>query len=165
MAEIFTWFIRFLHIFSAVMWVGGIFLWGMLVAPGLTKRLPLQPGGLAFGDLYPRYVRYSVLAGVLTVVTGLWTMGLIVGWSNYFAAFQGSTYGIALGVSLVLALAMLALGFGVLVPAVEKLRNAVGTTGPETAELRRKVMMAGMTNMLLGTLALAAMAMAANWGP
>lgn len=165
MADVFTWFIRFAHIFSAVMWVGGIFLWGMLVSPGLTKRLPMQPGGQAYGDLFPRFVRYSVIAGVLTLVTGLWTMGLIVGWRNFFSAFQGSTYGIALGASLVLALAMLAVGFAVLVPAVEKLGTPVGATGPETAELRRKVLMAGMTNMLLGTLALATMAMAANWGP
>lgn len=176
LADVYSWFIRFLHILSGVMWVGGIFMWSMLIAPTVQRRLPPQVAGPFMGVIVPRLSRYLSLAGVVTVVTGLWTMGLITGFGSVVPVFQNQSWGRVLGAALVLALGMLGVAFGLIIPAANRLlaimanapKPAPGTPPgpppPEVPRLQKRLMMGGMINLVLGTIALGLMAWAANVG-
>lgn len=169
MADVYQWFIRFLHILAGVMWVGGIFLWSMVIAPSLEKRVPPQAAGPTMMTIAPRLPRYFGIAGAVTVITGLWNMGLLVGFGNIGDGFQQGSWGIALGASFFTAIIMLVVAFGVLQPSVNKMLDlAKSSAGAPPADrmapLKKKVKLAGMTNLLLGTLALALMAWATHVG-
>ena len=172
--ELFTWFIRFLHIFSGVMWVGGAFLWGMLIAPNVLQRGPPPIRRPFLEAVLAKVTRYFIISGSLTILTGFWTLGLIVGWSQVGSTFSQGSYGIGLGVGVVAAIVMFVLGWFVIKPTGEKLLKvmqsmpapAPGSPPPappaELAALGKKIGIASMTNLLLGTIALGAMAWAVN---
>ena len=159
--------IRFIHILSGVVWVGGIFLWSMIIAPALAKGVTPQVRGPVMQALIPRISRYFGIAGPLTILTGLWTMGLIVGFDGIVPAFRGGEWGIALGAALVITLVMLVIAFGIVIPAGKRMLQMMPKPGaapppagpppPEMMALGKRLMMAAMANMLLGTLALLTM--------
>lgn len=174
MAEVFTWFIRFVHVFAGVMWVGGAFLWGMIIAPNVLQRGPPVIRRPFLEAVLAKMTRYMIIAGSLTILSGFWVMGLIVGWDGVSEAFQMPGYGIALGVGVVAALAMFALGLFVTMPAghrlLEVLRSmpAPAPGAPpaappaEVAQLGKKLGIVGLSSMLLGTVAIGAMVWAVN---
>lgn len=174
MADAFTWFIRFLHIFSGVMWIGGAFLWGMIIAPNVLQRGPPPIRRPFLEAVLGKITNYFMISGSMTILTGFWTMGLLVGFSNIGSVFSGGEYGIALGVGVVAALVMLIEGIFVIKPAGKKMLALLqampaptpgAPPGPPPAELvatGKKLGIASMTTLLLGTIALGAMAWAVN---
>jgi len=172
MADAFSWVIRFLHIVSGVMWVGGAFLWGMVIAPRVMQRGPPQIRLPFMETVLAPVSRYFNVAGAVTIVTGFWTLGLLAGWSGLVGAFQGdyagAGYGAALGIGVVLAAAMALEGTLVIQPTARKLVAAMKTVQPgsppppEVPALGKKLGMASMLSLLLGMVALGAMAWAVN---
>ncbi len=166
MAETFTWVIRVIHILAGVMWVGGAALWGMVIGPSLAKRVPPPARGPFMAVVLPRLVRYFGIAGVVTVISGLWVMGLINGG---FSArmFEGSDWAMTLGAAFVVALFMLGIAVWIIVitPKLLGLMAAAqpGTPpGPEAMALQSRVIMLGRVNLALGVIALGLMAWAVN---
>ncbi|HWH08086.1 MAG TPA: hypothetical protein VNX21_02735 [Candidatus Thermoplasmatota archaeon] len=172
MADAFTWVVRFLHILSAVIWVGGSFTWGMVIAPRILQRGPPPIRRPFLEAALGPFTRLMIVSGALTILTGFWTMGLLVGFDGIAAAFQGSSYGIALGVGVVLAIAMYLEGWFIIKPTGERILATMQTVPPgqppseatqkELAALGKKVGIASLTNLVMGTLALGAMAWAVN---
>lgn len=172
MADALTWVIRFLHILSGVTWVGGAFLWGMVIAPNVLQRGPPPIRRPFLEAALKPFTRMMIVSGGLTIVTGFWTMGLIVGFSNIATTFQQVSYGIALGLGALMAILMYVEGWLVIKPTGEKLLATMQTVPPgqppseatqkELAALGKKIGIASMTSLLMGTIALGAMAWAVN---
>lgn len=174
MADTFDWVIRFIHIVSGVMWVGGAFLWGMIIAPNILQRGPPMIRRPFLEAVLAKVTRYFIISGSLTIVTGFWVMGLLNGWDRMGSVFHESSYGIALGVGVLAALIMMVLGLFVIAPAGKKLLALMQTMPaptpgappaappPELPALGKKIGIASMASMLLGFIALGAMAWAVN---
>lgn len=175
MADVFNWFIRFLHIFSGVMWVGGAFLWGMVIAPNVLQRGAPMIRRPFLEAVLAKMTRYFIISGSIAIVTGFWTMGLLNGWDRIIETFQTPHYGVALGIGVVAALVMMAEGLFIIAPTGKKMlallqRMPAPTPGaapapppPEMAALGKKLGIASIFNLLLGTIALGAMAYAVNY--
>lgn len=174
MADTFDWVIRFLHIVSGVMWVGGAFLWSMVIAPSVLQRGPPMIRRPFLEAVLAKVTRYFIISGSITIVTGFWVMGLLNGWDRLSETFQEPSYGTALGIGVVAALVMMVVGLFVIAPTGKKLlatmqKMPAPTPGAppaappaELAALGKKIGIASMVNMLLGFIALGAMAWAVN---
>ena len=172
MADVFTWLIRFVHILSGVMWIGGSFLWGMIIAPNVVQRGPPSIRRPFLEAALRPFTRLMIISGALTIVSGFWVMGLIVGFSNISGTFQQAPYGVALGVGALLAILMYVEGWFVIKPTGEKLLATLQTVPPgspppeatqkELAALGKRIGIASMANLLMGTIALGAMVWAVN---
>ncbi len=172
MVDVAQLLVRFLHVMSGVMWVGGISLWSMVIAPSVMRRAPPPIRGPFLVHVLPRLTRYLTISGAVTIVTGLWTMGLIYGWSNLSSVFKDTGAGIALGVGLGLGIAMFVVGLAIVQPTAGRLLGMMqkmpaaaapqGPPPPELVTLGKRVAVWGMVNLLLGFAALGAMAFAAS---
>ncbi len=168
MADTVTWIARFIHVFSGVMWVGGIFLWGMVVMPSVAKRVAAPARGPFMSVVLPRVARYFAIAGFVTIISGLWVMGLIL--DDFGAIFKqmGTTdWGRMLANGMSVAVLMLGIGIYIMM-IVPKYLSAManvtpGTPPPEgAAKLQKRIMILAMTNLTLGIIALGIMAWAVN---
>lgn len=171
MADVFTAIIRYVHIYTAVMWVGGIFLWSMLIAPSLARRVPPQAAGPVMRTIVPRLTNYFTIAGVAAILSGMWLIYQL--WGSMGAGFGPDTprgYGIAMTLGLLGALTMIVIALAYIKPAAKKMLAfpppQPGAAPPaELPALQKRLMIGGMVNMLLGTLVLAAMVWAVNVSP
>lgn len=179
MADVLAWSMRFLHILSGVLWVGGAMLWGMVIGPSVLRRGPPHVRRPFLEAALGPFTRVMIVSGALTIVTGFWTMGILVGFTNLASTFQSAPYGVALGVGTVMALAMYAEGLFVIKPTGAKLlatMQRVPAPAPgappspppaevqaELAALGKKMGIASMASMLMGVIALGAMAWAVNY--
>lgn len=171
MADLFTGIVRFLHITAGVTMVGGIFLWSLVIAPGVSKHLPPQVRGPFMARFIPIVSKYLTYAGVVTLLTGFWVMGLITGFGNIVPAFQKTSWGMALGAGFVALVAMLGIAGAIIQPTARHMLalGAQATSAPpgsppppEMAGLQKRLMMASLLNVLLAVVALATMAAAVN---
>lgn len=173
--DTFAFVIRFIHILSAVMWLGGNFLWGMIIVPNVMQRGPPPIRRPFLEAVLAKLQRYMVIAGALTIVSGFWVMGLITGWSDLAEGFQSGAWGISLGIGAVLGILMFLEGWFYIIPTGNKLLAAMqkmpapapgappAAPPPEIPALGKKLGIAGMVSMLLGFLALGAMVYAVNY--
>lgn len=178
MGDLLSWVIRYVHMFSGVLWVGGAFLWGMVIAPRIMQKGPPMIRRPFLEAALKPISNFLTMGGVLTILSGVVLMGELVGWANVLATFQGTYgppgYGIALGVGFVAALAMISVGVFIIKPTAFRLLAAMqampaptpGTPPaappPEVPALGKKLGIASMTTITLGTIALGAMAWAVN---
>lgn len=167
MGDFVSGLVRYVHILSGVMWVGGLFLWGMLIAPTLAKRVPPGAAPPVLRPLIPRLSRYLLIAGVLAILSGVVLIQLI--WDSPDAGFRAEAggYGIAMSSGLLGALVMLAIGLFVSIPSGKKLLAlpppAPGAgPHPEAAKLQKRLMMGTMVNLALGSFVLLTMVWATN---
>ena len=58
-----------LHIFSAIGWMGAAMVFGMVVAPLLPSFNPATRGEVVV-KLFPKYTRYSEIFALMTVIFG-----------------------------------------------------------------------------------------------
>lgn len=172
MADWAAWVIRFLHILSGVIWVGGAFLWGMVIAPNVLQRGPPPLRRPFLEAALAPFTRVMIVSGGITILTGFWTMGILVGFGSIADVFQQAPYGVALGVGAVMAILMYLEGLFVIMPTGKKLLATMQAVPPgqppseatqkELAALGKKIGIASMTSLLMGTIALGAMAWAVN---
>ena len=178
MGDVLSWVIRYIHIFSGVLWVGGAFLWGMVIAPRIMQKGPPHIRRPFLEAALKPISNVLMIGGVITILSGLVLMGALVGWGNVVGTFQGTYgpngYGIALGIGFVAALIMMIEGLFIIKPTAFKLLAAMqampapapgappAAPPPEIPALGKKLGIASMTTILLGTIALGAMAWAVN---
>lgn len=171
MADAITGIVRVLHIFSAVMWVGGAFLWSMLIAPRILKNGPpaiRRPFAEAIIGPLTNFFR---IAGGTALVSGVVLVGMLWGWSTYFRAFEvPGGYGISLTIGVLGAIAMAIVGFGIVSPTAHKMVATMKTiNGPPTdaqqaqmAAIGKRMGVMSMLVMVFGTIAIIGMAWAVN---
>lgn len=178
MGDAFSWAMRFAHVTFGVMWVGGLSLWTMLIAPNVLQRGPPAIRRPFLEAVLARFTRYMIIASLGTIVTGLWVMGLIVGFANITSTFQAGAYGTALGIGFVASILMAIGGFGIVAPAGRELLETMrampapapgappAPPAPETqaklAALGKRIGIVSLANLALGFIALGAMAWAVN---
>lgn len=171
MSDAITGLVRVVHMLTSVMWVGGAFLWSMLIAPRILKNGPpaiRRPFAEAIIDPITNFFR---IVGGLALASGIVLVGMIWGWGSYFSAFEASGgYGPALALGVLGATAMAIVGFGIVAPTAQKMLATMKTiNGPPTdaqqaqmGAIGKKMGKMSMLVMLFGTIAIIGMAWAVN---
>ncbi len=113
MPDLIRWLFQFLHVFAAILWVGGGFYTLVVQLPALLATAP-EARGAAMAQIGPRQIRYITRVAEVTIATGFlsaFASGRLVD----VAATAQTLWGWAIGVGAVLAIALY-----VLVQAVVK---------------------------------------------
>lgn len=156
-----------LHIFSAVGWMGAAMVFGMVLGPLLPTFNPATRGEIVL-KLFPKYVRYSELFALSTVGFGV-ILALVMSGGNMSNFSPTTTFGlfITIGASLAIVTAIVALG--VIAPSAHKLvrltESAVKTPGPPSPDLMKtsnRLKMSATIGLVLLILVLVCMVAAAE---
>lgn len=176
MSDVLTGLVRFVHIISAVTWLGATMLFSMLIAPRVLRDGPPMMRRPFLEAILVPLTRYFAISSTLTIVFGFLLIGQIFGYTHVGDAFQVKGYGLALGIGVVAAFAMAAIGFGVVGPTAKKMLGmmqampapAPGGGAPpappaEMMALGKRMGMMSMLTVLLGAIALGGMVVAVNY--
>lgn len=175
MVEVYPLTIRFLHMLSGILWIGGAVLWSAVIMPRVTAKVPPPARASFIVNLGPTVASYLTNAGYVVIVTGLWNMVILAGGVQpAISAFNASNWGRALGVGLVLSLVAIGIAHAAIKPALKEIIEllkkmpqgpppagaAPPTPPPRMAELGKKLMISSMVTMALAVIVIAAMAFA-----
>ena len=130
---------RFIHIVAGAFWVGSVFLFVLFIQPSAAAIAPAGAPFLVELLGKRRLVDRIITLGVLTVVAGL--VMYWIDWHDYpgFSDWIDTTFGLALTIGGLCAIA--ALGFGIFVtrPGVRRMlalgRQAAEAGGPPSPEV------------------------------
>jgi len=61
--------IKFLHLMSLVVWIGGIIFFSFIAAPGIFKILPRETAGDVVGDIFPKYWLMGYICSITALIT------------------------------------------------------------------------------------------------
>jgi len=134
--------LRLFHIFSGVLWVGGVAMTSWFLVPSVQGAGPAGGGVMKFMLVNTKFGPYFPSLGGLTVLSGL-----IMYWrdaSNSNGAFYSSHMGIALGIGGLAAIVAMIYGGGVVgrsAGAMAKVFRAIDAQGgPPSAEQTAQLM-------------------------
>jgi uncharacterized membrane protein len=134
-----TAILLWLHIFSAVGWLGSVMVFGMLVSP-LLPGFSVSTRAELVVKLFPRYVRYLEAFTLTTVVFGA-AAALALANGNMAVFAPTSNFGLFISVGALLALIALVNAFAVAVPATNKVvrltAEMMKNPGPPPPELQK----------------------------
>ena len=142
----------FVHILSAIIWIGGMFFLALVVVP-VTRGLPPADRAMLFGAVGRRFRTVGWICIALLLVTGTINAAYRgVTWANLFSSeLWGSPFGTTLALKLAVVGLMLALSVYhdfVLGPRSVELARSGGA--PQQAErLRKRASMLGRAEAIL----------------
>lgn len=159
--------LRVVHILSGVFWAGATIFVVFFLEP-LLRTAGTEGAHVMQRIAASRYPMVMTIAGILTIVTGLWMFQILMGQAP---TFMGSGVGRTLSVGAVFALAGFTIGIAVTRPAAVRLgvlgREVATSGGPPTEsqavqlqKLRARLVTSSRWNAFLLTLAVACMAAA-----
>src|SRR3989338_1334116 len=61
--------IKFLHLLSLVVWIGGIIFFSFIAAPSIFKVLPRETAGDVVGDIFPKYWLMGYICSISALTT------------------------------------------------------------------------------------------------
>ena len=61
--------IRFIHLSSLVVWVGGIVFFSFIAAPAIFKALPRETAGDVVGEIFPKYWLIGYICSITALLT------------------------------------------------------------------------------------------------
>lgn len=61
--------IRFIHLLSLVVWVGGMTFFSFIAAPSIFKVLPKETAGDVVGAIFPKYWMMGYICGISSLAT------------------------------------------------------------------------------------------------
>ena len=61
--------IRFIHLLSLVVWIGGMIFFSFIAAPSIFKALPRETAGDVVGDIFPKYWLMGYLCSITALAT------------------------------------------------------------------------------------------------
>lgn len=61
--------VKFLYLFSIVVWIGSIVFFSFLAAPSIFKVLPRETAGEVVGDIFPKYWLVGYISSLLALST------------------------------------------------------------------------------------------------
>jgi len=62
-------FLRFIHLVSLVVWIGGIIFFSFIAAPSIFKILPRETAGDVVGEIFPKYWVISYICSITALAT------------------------------------------------------------------------------------------------
>ena len=127
MSEGFRLLTQFLHVFAAILWLGGGFYGALVQLPALLA-MPPAARGPASANLAPRQLWYILRVSELTLVTGILNL-IATGRLEQFLTPFDQRWTIVLGLGILLAFALYGIVRGQLVP----LTNRMLALGPKAA--------------------------------
>jgi uncharacterized membrane protein len=158
-----TAILAWLHVFSAILWLGGGIMFIFIVAPGVRKMTPPASGEF-FVTVAPRVARFFQIVAVLTVVFGAILLYNLGGLS---LLNPSTTYGLELITGISFAAAAFVMSEFVAVPPIYKairlirgmMSSATHEPPPELPATLRLVAITGF--LVVALLILASMFMVA----
>jgi len=157
-----------LHIFTALGWLGAVMFFVMVLRPTMAKLSPPARGELV-GKLMPRYARYVISFGVLTLIFGA-ILALQEVDGNLSAFSPATAWGLRMTWGMSFAVLALLTGLIVTLPTALKMGRLMsglqtspqGQTPPEILRLEKRISGSGFAVMTLLILALILMVAAAR---
>jgi uncharacterized membrane protein len=64
-----TAIIRFIHLLSLVVWIGGMIFFSFIAAPSIFKVLPRNKAGEVVGDIFPKYWIMGYICSAMALLT------------------------------------------------------------------------------------------------
>mgnify|MGYP001565406764 FL=1 len=61
--------IRFIYLFSLVIWIGSILFFSFFAAPSIFKVLPRETAGEVVGDIFPKYWMIGYISGIVSILS------------------------------------------------------------------------------------------------
>lgn len=108
-----------LHIFSAVGWLGAVMVFGMLIGPTLGTLTPGTRAEVVL-KLFPKYVRYIEGFSIATLVFGV-ALVLDIANGNMSVFSLSTTFGLYITIGAALAAITVVVAFAFIVPNTHKL--------------------------------------------
>lgn len=137
MSIVLTWLIRYGHVLSGAVWVGGYALLALLVVPIMAKYTNELLNQLAITA-----VRILTYAGTLTIGFGI----VLITRTRGVTYLLRGEWGAIIIVCIVIAIALLGIGDGALRPALRR----IATTGDARAARRWAFLGFGLTIIAVG---------------
>jgi uncharacterized membrane protein len=145
---------RWLHILSAIAWIGLLFYFNLVQTPGLAAAAADKggPGGAGIAKyIAPRALLWFRWAAVATWVTGAWYLIRTLNFTNALTLGHGGKdqYGLIIGIGAWLGTIMLFNVWVFIWPNQKKILGIVPASDAEKAQARKTAAMASRTNFVL----------------
>ena len=145
---------RWLHILSAITWIGLLFYFNLVQTPGLAAAAADKggPGGAGIAKyIAPRALLWFRWGAVATWVTGAWYLIRTLNFTNALTLGHGGKdqYGLIIGIGAWLGTIMLFNVWVFIWPNQKKILGIVPASDAEKAAARKTAAMASRTNFVL----------------
>jgi uncharacterized membrane protein len=145
---------RWLHILSAITWIGLLFYFNLVQTPGLAAAAADKggPGGAGIAKyIAPRALLWFRWGAVATWVTGAWYLIRTLNFTNALTLGHGGKdqYGLIIGIGAWLGTIMLFNVWVFIWPNQKKILGIVPASDAEKAAARKTAGMASRTNFVL----------------
>lgn len=161
MADVLALVVRYLHIFSAILWIGALGF-SVMVLRRVMPRLGMPTRKETLRQLIPVVIRFLPAVATMTIVFGA-ILYLVLGDFDPNVLW-GSEWGMVILLALVLALALFAFGILVVIRASRKilghLNEEACTHGPEMGRLTKTFNNGQVVALAWGAVILALMVVA-----
>lgn len=162
MDDLFRLITQFLHVFAAILWIGGGFYTLLVQLPALLAA-PAAARGPISAQLAPRQIFYILRVAELTLVTGFLNL-FASGRAQQLSEPLGSRWAIVMLIGMLLAIGLYSLVRATVVPWTRRML----TLGPkasggdaaaaaEAGQLMTRIRMVGRIQLAIGTLIILAM--------
>lgn len=64
-----VYILKFLHLLSLVVWIGGIIFFSLIAAPSIFKVLSRETAGDVVGDIFPKYWIMGYICSIMALLT------------------------------------------------------------------------------------------------
>jgi putative copper export protein len=160
-ADLLALAVRYLHILSAILWIGALGF-SVMVLRRVMPRLEMPARKDVLRQLIPVVIRFIPATATLTIVFGA-ILYLLLG--NFDPnVLVGSTWGLVLLAALILALALFAFGLLVVIRAsrriLDHLNEPACSHGPEMGRLTKRFNNGQVVALVWGALILSLMILA-----
>jgi uncharacterized membrane protein len=162
MGDLFRFTTQFLHVFAAILWIGGGFYTLLVQLPALLAA-PAAARGPVTAQLAPRQIFYILRMAELTLVTGVLNL-FATGRAQELTEPLGSRWSIVLGLGILLAIGLYALIRATVVPWTRRMltlgpKAAAGdaAAAAEAGQIIKRIQMIGRVQIVIGTLIILAM--------
>jgi len=162
MGDWFRLLTQFLHVFAAILWIGGGFYTLIVQVPALMAAPPAARGPV-LGQIAPRQINYILRVAEITLVTGVLNL-IATGRLQQFLSPFDQSWTVILGAGIILAFGLYGLVRSTVVPLTYRLLalgpKAAGGDAAAAAEVAatiERLKGLGRIQLVLGSLIILAM--------
>jgi len=158
-----------LHIVSAVGWLGAAMVFAMLIGPTLPSLTPAARGELIV-KLVPKYIRYAEIFTFITPIFGL-ALALYITHGSFSIFAPSTTFGLYISIGALLSVVAWVIGFGLVAPTGHKIvlltkdliKNPGAPPPPELQKASVRLRMASTAGLVVLLIIVGCMVVAATY--